>query len=50
MMQLNSKGNPARDISEYDVYIKTGGNGFSQIAKYVVGISILLAVLMFTIR
>lgn len=50
MMQLNPKGSTARDFSKFDVYIKTGGNGFSQITKYVVGISILLAVLMLTIR
>lgn len=50
MMQLNQDGNAARDISSFGGYIKTGGNRFSQIAKYVIGISIFLAFLMLTIR
>ena len=50
MMQSNQNVNVTPDITKYDVYIKTGGNGFSQITKYVIGISIFLAVLMLTIR
>lgn len=50
MMQINESGNAARKVHEFNVYIKAGGNGFSQIVKYVIGISILLGLLMLTIR
>jgi hypothetical protein len=50
MMQINESGNTARKVPEFNVYIKTGGNGFSQIVKYLVGISIFLGFLMLTIR
>jgi hypothetical protein len=50
MMQINESGNAARKVPEFNVYIKSGGNGFSQIVKYVIGISILLGLLMLTIR
>ena len=50
MMQLNHDGNATGDFSKLDVYIKTSGNGFSQIVKYVIGISIFLGFLMLTIR
>jgi hypothetical protein len=50
MMHLYQSGNAARDVSNIDVYIKTGGNRFSQMVKYVIGISIFLGILMLTIR
>jgi hypothetical protein len=50
MMRLNQNGNAARDVPKFDGYIKTGGNRFSRLAKYVIGISIFLAFLMLTIR
>ncbi|NNJ53329.1 MAG: hypothetical protein HKP17_09175 [Ignavibacteriaceae bacterium] len=50
MMQLNQNGNATRDISNFGGYIKTGGNRFSQLAKFVIGISIFLGLLMLTIR
>jgi hypothetical protein len=50
MMQLNQDGDAASDFTKVDIYIKTGGNGFSQLVKYVIGISIFLGFLMLTIR
>lgn len=50
MMQINERGNAARKVPEFNIYIKAGGNGFSQIVKYVIGISIFLGFLMLTIR
>jgi hypothetical protein len=50
MMHLNHEGNPAQDFAKYNIYIKTGGNRFRRLAKYVIGISIFLGFLMLTIR